>query len=260
MSRPRIGVTGPDRGGAIPWWMTALALRSAGARPVRITPGRRRAIGDVDGLVIGGGSDLQPHLYGEERDRAPSRQVEKRRSRLGRLRRLFTAPTWLALRLLKGALGIGALEVDPERDRLELDLLESARENGRPVLGICRGCQLINVFFGGDLHQDLRGYDLNPSKVDGVLPKKPIRIVEGTRLHAVLGTSRTVVNSLHNQSVRDAGRGLRISAEDRDGIVQAVEHREPPFCLGVQWHPEYLPQKARQRRLFRRLVEAAKNR
>lgn len=255
MSAPRIAVTGPDRGGWIPWLMTAAALRLAGGRPVRVTP-RRRPPGTAgfDGMVLGGGSDIDPRLYGEERDRAPSRRVERRRSRLARLQRWLTAPAWLLLRLFKRTLAIGALEVDRERDRMELELLERARAEGWPVLGICRGCQLINVFSGGDLHQDLRGYDLNPSKVDGVLPRKPIRITEGSRLEELLDTRECTVNSLHNQAVRKLGKGLRVSARDRDGIVQGIEHRGWPFWLGVQWHPEYLPQKSRQRRLFRALV------
>lgn len=258
VSAPRIAVTGPDRGGWIPWLMTAAALRWAGGRPVRVTPRRRRPeTAGFDGMVLGGGSDVDPQLFGEERDRAPFRRLERRRSRLARLRRWLTAPAWLLLRLFKRALAIGALEVDRERDAMEMELLERARSEGRPVLGICRGAQMINVFLGGDLHQNLHGYDLNPSTVDSVLPRKPIRIATGSLLGELLATDACTVNSLHNQAVRELGEGLRISACDCDGIVQGIEHRDLPFWIGVQWHPEYLPQKRRQRRLFRALVVAA---
>lgn len=255
--RPRIAVTGPDRGGLVPWLMSATALYLAGGRPLRVTPRRLTAAGSFDGVLLGGGSDIDPHRYGADRDVAPSRRLERHRSRLVRLRRWLTAPAWLLALLLKKTLSIGALEIDPPRDHMELELLEKARAENLPVLGICRGCQLVNVFFGGDLHQDLRGYDLNPSKVDSVFPKKRIRIEGPSRLGELVGTGDCRVNSLHNQAVRNLGSGLAITARDGDGIVQGIEHQGLDFFLGVQWHPEYLPQKRRQRRLFRGLVTAA---
>lgn len=253
-ARPVIGVTGPDRGGFVPWLCTAAALRRWGARPVRLSPARPAPGPDLHALVLGGGADIDPRRYGRSRHTAPSARPARRRRRRGVWGRLLALPARLAVRLLKAVFRVGALTVDPARDAMELELLAAAVEGRRPVLGICRGAQLINVFFGGTLHQDLRGYDLNPSQVNGILPRKPIEVAADSRLAGILGTTRTRVNSLNNQAVDDLGSGLRVVARDRDGIVQAVEHREHPLLIGVQWHPEYLPQLAAQRRLFRGLV------
>lgn len=252
-SSPTIGVTGPDRGGFPPWRFTAAALRRHGATAVRLSPGRARPEAPLDGLVLGGGSDVDPRLYGARRLEAPSRQEARRRSRLGWLRRLLGLP-W---RLLKGMFRIGALPLDPPRDAFELELLTDAHERGLPVLGICRGSQLINTFFGGTLHQDLKAADLAPTRFDSVLPRRPVQILAGSRLRRVLGIERCRVNSLHNQAVDRPGDDLEIVARDDDGVVQAIEHREHPFLIGVQWHPEYLPQKRVQRRLFAALVHSA---
>lgn len=255
--RPTVGVTGPERGGWVPWVATSLALWLAGARPRRLTPGRRRPLPRLDGLIIGGGSDVDPRRYGGERRRAPAEQVRRRPQP-----RPLTAPLrWvagLALRLAKTALRIGALEIDPARDEMELALLGTATAEGRPVLGICRGAQLINVAFGGSLHQDLRGFDLNPSQINGVLPRKAVEIEPGSRLEQAIGCGTCRVNALNNQAVDRPGEGLAIVARDGDGVAQAIEHRSRPFLIGVQWHPEYLPQEAAQRRLFRSLVEQAR--
>jgi putative glutamine amidotransferase len=208
---------------------------------------------DLDGLVVGGGTDIDPKLYGREPTVAPSHRLERRQDRMGLLRRLAALPR----RMFKLVTRTGALTVDRPRDHLELTLLAESFAQRRPVLGICRGSQLINVFFGGDLHQDLWAADLAPSRYDTILPRRPVQIAESSRLLDQLGTASLRVNSLHNQAVRNLGDGLRVAARDHDGIVQAVEHRRRPFFLGVQWHPEYLPQLRSQSRLFRGLVRHA---
>jgi putative glutamine amidotransferase len=119
---------------------------------------------------------------------------------------------------------------------------------------------LINVFRGGSLYQNL------PEDIPGlhlkrhVLARKRIEILGGSLLADVMEVHHVRVNSLHRQGVRDLGKGLRVSAKDQAGIVQAIESTEPsgPFLLGVQWHPEYLPGHRAHRRLFRSLVLAAR--
>ncbi len=213
-----IGVTGSSRGGRVMWQFNRWALLRAGARPVRITPDRSDLPDGIAGLVIGGGDDIDASLYGAT--------VE---------------PT---------------VRIDPERDRLELRLLDWAASRRLPLLGICRGAQMINVHRGGSLHPDIHATYGDAPRMRTPLPRKTIRIERDSRLHAVLGIGRCRVNSLHHQSIDRLGHGLRVVACDEAGIVQAVEAGEG-FHLGVQWHPEFLVLDRRQLALFRALAGAA---
>lgn len=217
---PLIGVTGPVHGGRTAWLFTRQALRLAGAQSWRITAHSPLPSQALDGLVIGGGDDIDPARYGE------------------------------APRL--------AITLDPERDELEWRMLSRAVAAGLPVLGICRGAQLINVFHGGSLHQDL--VELIAGRVlrRTLLPRKRIVIEPDSRLAAIMRTTETLANSLHHQAVKQLASGFRIAAYDSDGVIQAFEGSAGSFCLGVQWHPEYLPQRRAQRRIFRALVAAAR--
>lgn len=265
--RPLIGVTGPDEGGAAAWWLTRFALWRAGGRARRITPRRplsgdtEEALGGLDGLVLGGGADVDPALYGRE---SPSMaealrpEGSNRGERLRRWTRRLVAVLTLGLRKLL-ARRRGAPSRDPARDTLELRLLRRAVATGKPVLGICRGAQLLNVHFGGTLHRDLEGFYEETPQVWTVRPRKRIEVEAGTLLADVLGTEPCRVNSLHRQAVERPADPLRVSARETNGVVQAVEHPDHPFLLGVQWHPEYLPQIRRQLRLFERLVTAARS-
>src|SRR5205823_2372139 len=94
-------------------------------------------------------------------------------------------------------------------------------------------------------------------EVRTILPRKRILVLPGTRLYRLLGARPRRVNALHQQAIAKLGAGLRVAAKDRNGIVQAIEHATLPFVLGVQWHPEYLPQLSEQRAIFRLLVETA---
>lgn len=208
--RPRIGVTGPDRGGGIAWWCTALALRRAGAKPVRITPNRIVMLGKLDGFVIGGGADVG-----------------------------------------------GPDPRDIARDRLELDVLAHASHRGRPVLGICRGAQLMNVHGGGTLLRDLAPlYPEGPSRYSA-LACKTVALEPDSCLAEVTERRMLEINSLHRQAVDIPGADLRIVAREANGVVQAIEHRRRPMWIGVQWHPEYLQYRAPHQELFRALAEAA---
>ena len=218
--RPLIGVTTSRRSGWRIFPLVAFNLWLAGARGVRWVAGKPSDLADVDGIIIGGGDDISPDLYG------------------GRI--------------------ITSSRLDPERDAMEQRLVEEAMEQGKPVLGICRGSQMINIALGGRLDQDAYGTYTASEHFWTILPKKEIEIVPGTRLSSHTGTVPMKVNALHSQAVTTLGRGLRVAARDSGGMIQAVERTEEPFALGVQWHPEHLFYASRQRAIFRALVNAAR--
>lgn len=225
MMAPLIGVTGPARGGHSGWSFSWLALRRMGARVRRLRPPLRDGqLEDVDGIVIGGGAHVEPSRYAQQ-------------------------PTIEYV-------------YDEQRDEFEWAILSSAMERELPLLGICRGAQLLNVFLGGTLYQNL------PEDIPGihlkrhVMARKRIEILDGSLLQHLMHVHHVRVNSLHRQGVRELGKGLHVSAKDESGIVQAIEwvERGGPYLLGVQWHPEYLPAHPAHRRLFEGLVSASRER
>jgi putative glutamine amidotransferase len=220
MTRPLIGVTTSRRGGWRSYLMHRLALWKAGARAVQIVPGAGLPAENLNGLVIGGGDDIGAEIYG-------------------------------------GAV-LPDVRIDPDRDAMELDLLKSALPLGVPVLGICRGSQMINVALGGSLYTDIYQVYVEAPRMRTVLPKKTVSIVRDSRLDRILRCNPCRVNALHHQSVDRLGEGLRVVAKDESGIVQAIESETAPFLLGVQWHPELLFWKPPQRRLFEALAQAAR--
>lgn len=219
MQRPLIAVTTSSRTGWRVFPLINLNLWIAGGRGVRWGVGRVVDLEDVDGLIIGGGDDIGPELYG-------------------------------------GKLGISA-RLDPERDELERCLAEAALDQNIPVLGICRGSQMLNVALGGTLDQDAWTTYGPDRKIKTILPKREICVEEATHLSLISGEQPMKVNALHTQAVDKLGDGLRVSARDTGGMVQAIERVRDPFALGVQWHPEHLFYAHRQRAIFRALVAAA---
>lgn len=202
------------------------AVDRAGGMPLVLPPTTDRpsleaALALLNGLLLTGGQDIAPPLYGQTLHPA----------------------TCLA---------------DPQRLAGDRALLEVALDTTIPILGICMGCQWLNVALGGDLIQDI------PSLLGTAVlhaPREtfhPVRIQPGSRLAAILGREELEVNSSHHQALGRLGRGLRAVAWAPDGVVEAAEGEGGRFLLAVQWHPERLADRPEHLALFRALVEAAR--
>ncbi|HMJ12886.1 MAG TPA: gamma-glutamyl-gamma-aminobutyrate hydrolase family protein [Polyangiaceae bacterium] len=258
MSRPLIGVSGPDRGGYPAWFFASWAIRFAGGRPLRLTPSRGLPDRPLDALVLGGGADVDPSLYGEDATvpaLKPQIQGKSARSIVRVLLGYVVAPIVYLIRRLFSVRHSG---LDPARDALENELLKRAIREGAPVLGICRGAQLINVHLGGTLHRDVTSFYVESANPWTMFPRKRVKIEADSHLAELLGRTHAFVNSLHRQAVGQLGSGLIATAREHNGVVQGIETPDPSFLVGVQWHPEYLPQRPEQRRLFREFVRAAR--
>ncbi|MEQ8516828.1 MAG: type 1 glutamine amidotransferase [Chromatocurvus sp.] len=219
-ARPRVGVTGAARRWAPAWWCTRLALWLAGASAVRVSVRHGSGETDFDALVIGGGNDIGPeHYQGDIRE---------------------------------------PVKTDKARDALEIRWIQYALENNKPLLGICRGAQLINVVLGGNLHQDIRKMRQKTHNRPGLLPTKTVTLLPHSQIALTCESQRLRVNRLHHQALRESGKGLKVVGRDLDNLVQAVESSSGRQILGVQWHPEYLFYLPAQRALFRWLVSQKK--
>ena len=216
VKRPRIAVTGNARRWAPGWWCTALVLRLVGAVPERITVRHPPSGKPLDAIVIGGGNDIAPEHYGGDLN--------------------------------------AKIKTDPERDALEIEWIKKALSENMPMLGICRGAQLINSVMGGSLHQDIRSIRVHTYNRPGLLPTKRVYLGASSALARICKRSKLRVNSLHHQAVNEPGDGLRAVGRDRDDIVQAIESTSGLPIIGVQWHPEYLFYLPSQRALFRWLL------
>lgn len=212
------------------------ALWQAGAFPV-ILPNLPEDAGTItqtlarlDGLLLSGGWDISPARYGE----SPLNETVK---------------------------------VDEARDQAEFALIHAALERDMPILAICRGIQAINVALGGSLYQDI------PSQIETRLqhqqteprhvPTHTIAVEPGSRLAKIVGATRMETNSMHHQSVREIGEGLRVTARAEDGVIEAMENPEKPFLVAVQFHPEEIalatedtPSVQACRAVFRAFIEA----
>lgn len=217
MVAPIIAVTGPERGAVAPRLCVSLAIRWAGGRPLQIRPSDGR-MPSCQGVVVTGGHDIDPVLYAAEPEVHPV--------------------------------------YDRERDRFESAIIDSALDRDLPLLGICRGAQLLNVRLGGTLFQDLSRRRRHTSGRRTPLPLKTLIVEPGSRHLTYLNEKRQRINSLHNQAIDSLGQGLSVAGRDLDGIVQAVEDKEATFRLGVQWHPEFLLYMSLQRRLFHQLMSS----
>jgi putative glutamine amidotransferase len=153
-------------------------------------------------------------------------------------------------------------DVDSARDSVELKMLNAAASDGKPFLGICRGCQVMNVAFGGTLYTHIP--DQLPGALDHSYPGNmrtvlvhQVKIEEGTRIAEIFGDPIIRVNSLHHQGLKDIPPALRVAGYAPDGLAEAIELPDHPFGLAVQWHPEWLTDQEGTRNLFRKFVDAA---
>jgi putative glutamine amidotransferase len=153
-------------------------------------------------------------------------------------------------------------DVDLARDSIELKMVQVAASDGKPFLGICRGCQVMNVALGGTLYTHIP--DQLPNALDHSYPGNmrtvlvhEIKIEEGTRIAEIFGEPIIKVNSLHHQGLKDIPSSVRVAGHSPDGLVEAIELPEHPFGLAVQWHPEWLTDQEPTRNLFRSFVQAA---
>jgi putative glutamine amidotransferase len=204
------------------------ALEPLGLAPALITPMHsarsvQALLEHCAGLVLSGGEDVDPRRYGEE----PIPELGS---------------------------------VTPARDEMEFTALGLAVEREIPVLGICRGCQVLNVFFGGTLYQDLgkqMGSDLRHEQ-EGPWETRwhDVHVEAGTRLCEIVRADCLHINSFHHQGVRDVAPGLAVSAVADDGLIEGIESPDHPFLLGVQWHPERGEAKAPETDPDRRIFAA----
>ncbi|MBT8149605.1 MAG: gamma-glutamyl-gamma-aminobutyrate hydrolase family protein [Gammaproteobacteria bacterium] len=217
-ARPLVAVTGPDKKLRFGWWAARLMLGMAGLRACYVTPRKPHYPDGIRAVLIGGGDDIDPAHY--------------------------------------GLTGDAGANYDPARDALEIEVLGRARAAGVPIMGICRGAQLINVVYGGNLYADIRPLrQLTPNR-NSLFPVKRALLRAGSRLAALLDKNYLWINSLHHQAIDSLGDGFEVAARDADGFVQAIEASGDSYVLGVQWHPEYLPYIASQRKIFSALADA----
>lgn len=212
----------------------AMAIERAGGLPVLIPAGldgaTLRAIYDrMDGIFVPGGGDVNPDRYGAPHHTLTDRIVDA-------------------------------------RDAIEISVVQWAAADDVPLLGVCRGNQVINVALGGTLIQDISSQlesDINHRfRPDGVVyPQEghTVDIEPGSRLADIIGaTTGVTVNTLHHQSVERLAPGLVITAHAPDGVVEAVEWPGKHFLLGVQWHPEIMPDNVQMQQLFKAFIAAAR--
>lgn len=208
------------------------ALARSGACPVLIplglTEDRLDALLDrIDGILFSGGGDVHPDRYNS---------------------------------LLHPLVA----NVDHDRDRVEVFLLNASLQKNLPILGICRGLQLMNIAMGGTIYEDI--LDQRPDSIQhSYFPGKPrdylahsVEIAHKSRLAQILEKQTAQVNSLHHQGIKDLAPGLKASAFASDGLIEAFEISDYRFGLAVQWHPEWLPEEANMDILFRELIQAAR--
>lgn len=185
----------------------------------------KNQIKNVDGIILSGGYDVNPQCYGEE----PQQK-----------------------------LGF----IFPKIDKYHLKAIEYCAKFKKPLLGICRGMQILNVAYGGTLYQDLEYIEgCNIKHVQNSKRNDPghvVEMVEGSLLYDILG-SKVLTNSFHHQCIKKIAPGLKVTAVAKDGVIEAIESEEDVFIIGVQWHPEMMAQdSAPMLNIFKELIKKSK--
>lgn len=181
----------------------------------------------LDGILFTGGSDIDPAKYNSPFQR-----------------------------------GLGM--VVPERDNFELTLLDDALKQKKPVLGICRGLQLLNVFCGGTLYQDIGRANITECEHAGHMapkehPSHKVHLQKGSKVYAAFQKEEIAVNSFHHQTIERLGNNLIATGKSPDGLIEALEHTNYDFVVGVQWHPEMMSEVyPEQLALFKALIDCAR--
>lgn len=181
---------------------------------------------NIDVLILSGGHDINPLLWKEE----PSKNLG---------------------------------EIFPERDNFDFTLLENMEKLKKPILGICRGEQVINTYFGGTLYQDINSLEWATLKHNQKnrpdLVTHTVNIEKNSKLHEILGEEEILVNSFHHLAVKTVAPGFKAVGFAKDGVVEAIEKQGNNLVLGVQWHPEMLAEKNNiMRKLFKYIINEAK--
>ncbi|MEM6265193.1 MAG: gamma-glutamyl-gamma-aminobutyrate hydrolase family protein [Bacteroidota bacterium] len=265
MNRPIIAVTGPDKGGTAAWGFTALNIWLAGGKPMRIRPKYPKSDKAWDGIVIGGGSDVDPELYNPAgtllKTYVNQTLADPAKSLDEKVKSFFEKLSYPLVKLVRIAFSRKSPRLDKARDELETQLIYEAMRWGKPILGICRGAQLTNVVRGGTLYEDIRKFYYETPNPYSIFPVKKIFLNRSSDLYDVLGETPIEVNALHHQAVKETGDGLVAAARESNEVIQAIEAEEntSSMIMGVQWHPEYLILQKRQRRLFEKVVQEARN-
>lgn len=232
MTRPRIGITVDYVAGKPHYWQPYSycdAVERAGGLPIMLPFRTDEALigeylDELDGVLLSGGDDLNPALYGED---------------------------WHA----------NAQRIEPMRQSFELALLSEVERRRMPVLGVCLGSQLMNVHRGGSLIQFLpdieRPNAFEHRRLDDWTRRHGVALDPSCRIAKELGKTSLLVNTSHKQAVNRVGRGLVVTARSDDGVIEGTEDPSLPFYIGVQWHPERQIDEPEQLRLFQMLVHAS---
>lgn len=205
------------------------SIRAAGGIPILLPPGDANPqiiLTKLDGLVLAGGGDIEPQIYNGK----PHETV---------------------------------YAVDPERDRFEIALAQLALAQDLPVLGICRGLQVLNVVSGGDLVPHVPDYFgaeiAHRNEIEQKSTRHTVAVMANSKLAIALGVTSPEVTSWHHQAIGTVAPNWQVVATAPDGVIEAIEHTEHPWAIAVQWHPEMVSDDPVQPRLFQALVKATLN-